>query len=229
MWRKLYQERKRQEMEDQKDFIPNYDESFSDEDLDNLYGPDDPETGEIKYHCPDDSSDNGKTKTYSALRKRKREDDDGAKDHIVKKRKVEDDLGKIEIKNVPWVSKKPEQRQSVMEWLQSNQPVVEDTPTIKMMREEGHLGKDEKVLSTWINPNQPSEDYAWDIIIPIDEDDGKEPSTEDDDTHFIKKISLSQASDKIPPPQDENDEMEDKVGSHILTKDLNRKIVIKKK
>lgn len=230
MWKKHYQD-KLKEMEQDRVFypgfedIPVYYDEYSDElsdnfDMDDLY---------------DEHKQLAKVveEQKMTLRKRKREDDDdGAEGHIIKKQrpnfkteeKLEEDL--IEIIEEDPIVEKPSR---VSKWIEENMPYKEDSPIVKQMREMGLLDKDEKVIS-WTNPNPCSEDPHWDIILPVDQSFG-EPSTEDDDTGvYLKKISLKKASDKIPPSKkDDNAEMEEKPGSHILAKDLNRRIVLKKK
>lgn len=235
MWRRYYQDKLKEMEQNKENMHPQYDiykDYFSDEDSENsFYG----NNNQDEYlYADQSSSDEGKTVKYTALRKRKREDDDGTEGQTLKKRKLdlysheklEDDI--IQIMEEDPVVEEPSK---LSKWIEENMPYKEDTPIVKQMREDGLLEQDEKVI-TWTNPNLPVEDnYKLDIVMRADQSFGEDLSTEDDDTGvFIKKIQLTKASDSIPPStKDEDNEMVDKSDSHILTKDKNRRIVIKKK
>lgn len=221
MWRKLYQEKLR-EMEQNKENIhpgftdiPVYVDSYSDEDFIELDDSREEAIQQILEH------------QERSLRKRKREEEEPSYNTIKKRRPNE------MVVDEECVEKNQVALDKVLKEIK-----IEDTPTITMMRQQGYLGKDEKVIGSWVNPNSPSDDLGMDTIFPSEEYEiieptitsaGEDPDTEDDDTIFIKKIELKKASEDIPPPQDEDIKMEDKYDSHILSKDKNRRIVIKKK
>lgn len=240
MWRKSYQEKlKEMNKENENQNIPVYYDTYSDEDdsANTLEFSDPSEEEKYNYIYGDQPS----------LRKRKREDDDDG--YVTKKRKLNfqvdedlaDEFDEIVLDDEPQEPKKSK----VMEWIENNMPVVQENATITMMREHGFLEQDEKVTGHWVNPNPPSIDAHLDIIMrptttkreELSEDADKEPSTEEDETIFLKKIKLDKASSNIPKSEEkpkksflENEDikMDDVADSHVLTKDRNRRIVIKK-
>lgn len=167
----------------------------------------------------------------STLRKkRKREDDDDGDLHDVKRQRgnflkteeklIEEDLIEIVEDPNPIDIKGEEKSNKISQWIQENMPYREDTPVISQMREWGLLEKNEKVTGFTINKPIPKEEAPFVLVAP-------EFGKEDNNNVYIKKISLKKATDQIP--KEENDlDMKEKPGSHILAKDLNRRIVLKK-